>query len=316
MTEQEQVSGLVKEYSPDQIMKRLLDKKGAVYFNLNPWSVLQVTLDAEPDEIKRTYRRLSLLVHPDKNNDSERSRNTFTIIDNAYKMLTNEKSRAQCMEVLEEGKKRYNISIEKSIAEGGESPTAIEIDTELRKITCKIFAEMEQRRKQLEKVQQREERRKREGELEMLEEMKIRKEYNEKWEAGRDDRVSSWRTWNDHKKKSKNSKKKYGAPPLPYIPPPPPPKVPPPPESDLPPPPPQDITPPPPLEPSIVNEPSNLPPPPPRSPPSTRDENRTSRSENKSKRKSRSNSKGRHKRKRSRSKSKGNKRRRSNSKRN
>jgi len=60
----EDVSELVKEYSPDQIMKRLLDKKGAVYFNLNPWEVLQVPLDAEVDEIKKTYRRLSLLVHP------------------------------------------------------------------------------------------------------------------------------------------------------------------------------------------------------------------------------------------------------------
>lgn len=52
--------------TPKQQIERLL-RPGSTYFNLNPYEVLQVEPDATLDEIKKKYRRLSILVHPDKN---------------------------------------------------------------------------------------------------------------------------------------------------------------------------------------------------------------------------------------------------------
>lgn len=52
--------------TPIQQLERLL-RPGSTYFNLNPFEVLQVEHDATLDEIKKKYRRLSILVHPDKN---------------------------------------------------------------------------------------------------------------------------------------------------------------------------------------------------------------------------------------------------------
>ncbi|VVC87468.1 unnamed protein product [Leptidea sinapis] len=52
--------------TPKQQIERLL-RPGSTYFNLNPFEVLQVEPEATLDEIKRKYRRLSILVHPDKN---------------------------------------------------------------------------------------------------------------------------------------------------------------------------------------------------------------------------------------------------------
>lgn len=52
--------------TPIQQLERLL-RPGSTYFNLNPFEVLQVEPDASLDEIKKKYRRLSILVHPDKN---------------------------------------------------------------------------------------------------------------------------------------------------------------------------------------------------------------------------------------------------------
>lgn len=52
--------------TPKQQIERLL-RPGSTYFNLNPFEVLQVEPDATLDEIKKKYRRLSILVHPDKN---------------------------------------------------------------------------------------------------------------------------------------------------------------------------------------------------------------------------------------------------------
>lgn len=52
--------------TPKQQIDRLL-RPGSTYFNLNPFEVLQVDPESGLDEIKKKYRRLSILVHPDKN---------------------------------------------------------------------------------------------------------------------------------------------------------------------------------------------------------------------------------------------------------
>lgn len=63
-----------------------LTKQGASYFNLNPYEVLQVPPDATADEIKKVYRRFSMIIHPDKNiNNKEKAQVAFEALSKAYK---------------------------------------------------------------------------------------------------------------------------------------------------------------------------------------------------------------------------------------
>lgn len=60
---------LYKEFSKDI---SLAQKAGEVErilscFKLNPYEHLNLTFEATEDDIKKQYRKLSLLVHPDKN---------------------------------------------------------------------------------------------------------------------------------------------------------------------------------------------------------------------------------------------------------
>lgn len=96
----------------DQQITRLL-RPGSTYFNLNPFEVLQLEPDATPDQIKKKYRSLSMLVHPDKNpNDVDRSQQAFEVVHKAFKILGNEVTRKKCLDVYEEAKDRTDHMVQ------------------------------------------------------------------------------------------------------------------------------------------------------------------------------------------------------------
>lgn len=89
-----------------QQIDRLL-RPGSTYFNLNPFEVLQIEPDNTVDQIKKKYRSLSILVHPDKNQGSkDRAQVAFEIINRAWKTLENDITRKKCLDVYEEAKER------------------------------------------------------------------------------------------------------------------------------------------------------------------------------------------------------------------
>lgn len=64
-------------YTSKQQIERLL-RPGSSYANLNPFDVLMVEFDDDLDRIKKQYKRLSILLHPDKNlDDQERAATAF-----------------------------------------------------------------------------------------------------------------------------------------------------------------------------------------------------------------------------------------------
>ena len=84
-----------------QQIERLL-RPGSTYFNLNPFEVLQIESGTPVDLIKKRYRNMSILVHPDKNqDDKERAEQAFEVINRAWKILENEVSRKKCLDVYE-----------------------------------------------------------------------------------------------------------------------------------------------------------------------------------------------------------------------
>lgn len=90
----------------EQQINRLL-RAGSTYFNLNPFEVLQVEPELTVDQIKKKYRSLSFLVHPDKNQDNqERAQLAFEAVNKAWKTLENEVTRKKCLDIYEEAKDR------------------------------------------------------------------------------------------------------------------------------------------------------------------------------------------------------------------
>lgn len=90
----------------EQQINRLL-RPGSTYFNLNPFEVLQIEPDLTVDQIKKRYRSLSFLVHPDKNQDNkERAQLAFEAVNKAWKTLENDVTRKRCLDIYEEAKDR------------------------------------------------------------------------------------------------------------------------------------------------------------------------------------------------------------------
>jgi len=199
-------SQLGKGNASKEQIDRLL-KPGAAYFNLNPFEVLQITPETSLEEMKKQYRKLSILVHPDKNPDDPRSQDAFDIISKAYQALQDPDYLSFCQNVVEEAKKRLAEELKakkkKAKKEGTtmtEQEESLYQERSLRDLTCKLFVEMEKKKQKLEEREAAERKRKREKELEEIEKKKREAEWQAKWEEQRDDRVNSWRNFISGKK--------------------------------------------------------------------------------------------------------------------
>jgi len=195
--------------TPKQQIERLL-RSGSTYFNLNPFEVLQVEPETSLEELKTKYRRMSILVHPDKNQeDKERAQAAFEAVNRAWKTLENPDSRARCMEVVEEAKAKTDINVaekKKKLKREGKSLAVDEDDGGKYKhaiwvMTMKLFADMERKRRHTETRDMEERKRKREGEIDVEEKNKMEKEWMKNFEESREGRVASWKTFQSNASK-------------------------------------------------------------------------------------------------------------------
>ncbi|XP_068603278.1 dnaJ homolog subfamily C member 8 [Brachionichthys hirsutus] len=197
-----------------QQIDRLL-RPGASYFNLNPFEVLQIDPDATDDELKKRFRALSILVHPDKNQDDpERSQKAFEAVDKAYKLLLEPEQKKRALDVIHAGAEYVEHNVKekkKQLKKEGKLLDIEEDDPEVfrqavYKQTMKLFAELEIKRKEREAKDMHERKRAREGEIEAADKAKRDREWQKNFEETRDGRVDSWRTFQAKGKKSKEKK--------------------------------------------------------------------------------------------------------------
>uniref|UniRef100_A0A673FN00 J domain-containing protein n=1 Tax=Sinocyclocheilus rhinocerous TaxID=307959 RepID=A0A673FN00_9TELE len=204
-TEVKQIEKRDSVLTSKQQIDRLL-RPGASYFNLNPFEVsLQVDL----------HLSLSILVHPDKNQDDvDRAQQAFEAVDKAYKMLLEPEHKKKALDVIHAGKEyvEHMMSQQKKQLKKDGKPTEVEEDDPevfrqaVYKQTMKLFAELEIKRKEREAKDMHERKRQREEEIETQERAKREREWQKNFEETRDGRVDSWRSF-QAKGKTKKEKK-------------------------------------------------------------------------------------------------------------
>ena len=205
--------------TPKQQIERLL-RPGSTYRNLNPYEVLQIDPEMPIEDIRKKYRRLSILVHPDKNQDDpDRAQAAFDAVKKSYALLDDETTRKKCFEIVEEARGRTQQNMEekrrkmikeakaKGLKPEGENIKIEEDDPVKYKhavhiLTMKLFADLERKRRQLEAKASEEAAKKRESELAAEERKNLEKEFAKNWEESRQGRVDSWLSFTQGKTSS------------------------------------------------------------------------------------------------------------------
>lgn len=80
----------------------------------NYYEILQIDKNATPEEIKKSYKKLALLYHPDKNNNDPVFEEKFKEVNEAYSVLSNSDKKAQ-----------YDVMGEVDESFGGEDPFSV-----------------------------------------------------------------------------------------------------------------------------------------------------------------------------------------------
>ena len=204
--------------TPKQQIERLL-RPGSSYFNLNPFEVLQIEPSTTPEEARKVFKKMSLLIHPDKNpDDKERAEKAFDVIKGAMEMMNDPDELSRCREMVTEAKARTDVVLgekRRKLKREGKLPTVPEDDPAVYKrsvwvLTNKLFADRERKKRTLEERANAEKKRRIDELTEAAEQKKHQDEYNKNFEESRDSRVNSWQSFQTKKTKEGKPKKLKG----------------------------------------------------------------------------------------------------------
>ncbi|KAJ7981245.1 DnaJ domain containing protein [Quillaja saponaria] len=212
-------------------------------FKLNPFEHLNLPFDASPDDVKMQYRKLSLLVHPDKCKHPH-SKEAFGALAKAQQLLLDQNERDYLLSHVNSAKEELRVKRKNSFRRytfknqvyGGRNLLCGEITRsqhhisskdshtlsptvkgkydqqceqsegfkqELKMKVCELLTEQEWRRRKMQMRISEEEGRLKRDEEETKEMWKRKREDEEQWEGTREQRVSSWRDFMKGGKKAK-----------------------------------------------------------------------------------------------------------------
>ncbi|KAL4925101.1 J domain-containing protein [Aspergillus undulatus] len=188
------------EYTKDAEIDRI--RKA---FVLDAYAVLDLQPGVTEKDIKIQYRKKSLLIHPDKTNNTG-APDAFDRLKKAQSALMDEKQRAYLDECIADAR-RLLIREHKYTLDSPELKTD-EFKKEWRAKTVHVLLEEEARRRRQAKAKLQEEGRERRKEEEEIAERKRKRDQHQAWEDSRDQRIGSWRDWQKGQKKDGEKKKK------------------------------------------------------------------------------------------------------------
>ncbi|AED92980.1 Chaperone DnaJ-domain superfamily protein [Arabidopsis thaliana] len=201
----------------DAILKSFLAEVGEVErdnevgrilscFKLNPFEHLNLSFDSSTDDVKRQYRKISLMVHPDKCKHPQ-AQEAFGALAKAQQLLLNDQERDYILTQVHAAKEELKMKRKKQLKKDTASKIKSLVDEGKHE---HIYEQSEEFQKELKLKISEEEGRLKKDEAEQKEIWKKKREHEEQWEGTREKRVSSWR---DFQKAGKKAKKGETRPP-------------------------------------------------------------------------------------------------------
>ena len=156
-------------------------------------------------DIKMTYRKKSLLIHPDKTKNPQ-APDAFDRLKKAQTELMDEKHRERLDEAIADA--RMLLIRENKWTVDSPELKSDDFFPKWRAKTREVLIDNEHRRRRQMKAQMQEEGREQRRQDEELEERKRKRKHEQDWESTRDERISSWRTFQKGKSGDGPEKKK------------------------------------------------------------------------------------------------------------
>lgn len=189
-------------------------------FRLNPYDILDLELTAKPEDIKRKYRQLSLFIHPDKT-AHPRAPDAFDILKKAEAELSDTTKREELDAAIASARSTLlrSLSLPTNLADDDPRLRNLADDPKLKeqglttpwKIMMKekikeVLIEEEVRRRKAIKMNLANEGLEARKKEEEVAAKKRKAEEDKVWEETREQRVDSWRSFNNGAKKKKKQK--------------------------------------------------------------------------------------------------------------
>ncbi|KAL9238662.1 hypothetical protein vseg_013056 [Gypsophila vaccaria] len=191
----------VSEVERDNEVLRILS-----CFKLNPFEFLNLSFDSSIDDVKKQYRKLSLMVHPDKCKHPQ-AKEAFGALAKAQQQLLDQQERDYVLSQVKSAKEELLSARKKQLKKDTASKMrslvnekydqhheqSEEFKQQLKLKVREILTEQEWRRRKMAMRISEEEGRLKKDEAEQKEVWKRKREHEEQWEGTREQRVSSWR---------------------------------------------------------------------------------------------------------------------------
>jgi len=174
-------------------------------FRLDAYAVLDLQPGVPESDIKMTYRKKSLLIHPDKTSNPQ-APDAFDRLKKAQTELMDEKHRQRLDESIADA--RMLLIRERKWTVDNPELQSNEFRKAWREKTKQVLMDDELRRRRQMKVQMQEEGRQQMKEEEELDARKRKRDHEQKWEATREQRIGSWRDFQKGKSTDSDKKKK------------------------------------------------------------------------------------------------------------
>ncbi|KAF5175663.1 Dnaj-like protein, partial [Thalictrum thalictroides] len=186
-------------------------------FKLNAFEYLNLPFDSSPEDVKRQYRKLSLLVHPDKCKHPQ-AKEAFGALAKAQQLLLEPQEREYLLSQVNAAKEELRSKRKKLLKKDNASKLKSQVDEgkyeqqyeksdeyqqQLKLKVRELLTEHEWRRRKMQMRISEEEGRLKKDEEETKEMWKKKREHEEQWEGTREKRVSSWRDFMKTGKKAK-----------------------------------------------------------------------------------------------------------------
>ncbi|TWU76641.1 hypothetical protein ED733_008302 [Metarhizium rileyi] len=169
------------------------------------YAVLDLQPGVAESDIKSTYRKKSMLIHPDKTKNPQ-APDAFDRLKKAQTELMDEKHRERLDEAIADARMLL-IRENKWTVDSPELKTD-DFAKKWREKSKEVLIDNEHRRRRQMKAQMQEEGREQRKQDAELEERKRKRQHEQDWESTRDERISSWRTFQKGKSGGEGDKKK------------------------------------------------------------------------------------------------------------